>query len=399
MARFQYTAQDRTGKTYQGNSEARNEQELREKLKAIGLYVTSVKRERAVFRLGLKRVATPDLVIFSRQFATLMNAGLPLVTSLRAIGKQMDNPELKKVLDTIRMDIESGTALSGAMAKHPKVFSEFFAFMIHSGETAGILNKVLERLANHLEKEDNLKRTIRGAFAYPTIVGAFAIVVVIFLLVFIVPMFSKIYMRLNLNLPLPTLMLMGMSAIIRRLWWLFVIVGIAAVYFIRSLNKRPAFQEKIDNIKMALPLFGKLIRQATVARFVRTFGDMITSGISITEALRVADKVAANKVISRIVAAMNDNVIQGRLVSVALENQDVFPSVAVQLIASGEESGTLGFMLDKAADGLERDVDDVVKRLVVKIEPALTFLLACLVGFIAIAIYLPMFDVIAGIGK
>ena len=394
MARYSYLANDNSGKTYRGNIEACDEKELREKLKSMGFYVTSIKRQRAVFTLGFKRVVSADIVTFSRQFSTMIGAGLSLTKSLSALEKQTENLALKAVINAVRIDIEGGISLSQALAKHPQIFSDFFVALIKAGETAGLLKKVLERLADHLEKQSDLKRAVRGAFAYPVIVGILTLLVVSFLVVVIVPIFQKVYERMHLALPVPTLLLIGASNFVRNFWWLILLLIGGSIFFYRMVYKNPIFREGVDKLKINIPVFGKLIRKAIVARFVRTFGDMITSGVVILESLRVADKVAANRVVSKIIQMMIDSVQRGGLISEVVEEQGIFPAGVVQMIASGEESGTLGFMLEKAAEGLERDVDDTVKRLVVKIEPLLTFLVACLVGFIAVSIYLPIFDVI-----
>ena len=394
MARYSYLASDSTGKSYKGSIEARDEKELRQKLKGMGLYVTSMKREKAVFALIPNRVTPSDLVTFSRQFSTMIDAGLPLTKSLRALEKQTESSALRKVISDIRIGIEGGSSLSEAMAKYRSVFSEFFIAMIKAGETGGLLNKVLESLANHLEKQDNLKRTVRSAFAYPTIVGSLAILVVSFLVIVIVPVFKDVYARMHLSLPGPTLALIGVSNFVRHFWWLILLLIGGLMFSYRWINKSPIFRARLDSFKINVPIFGRLIRKAAVARFVRTFGDMISSGVAILESLRVADRVAANRAISKIVKTMTDSLHRGGLISETLGEQDIFPAGVVQMVASGEESGRLGFMLMKSADTLERDVDDIVKRLVVKIEPLMTLIMACAVGFIAISIYLPIFDVI-----
>ncbi|MFH1504235.1 MAG: type II secretion system F family protein [Candidatus Omnitrophota bacterium] len=341
-----------------------------------------------------EKVSPSELVIFSRQFATMMEAGIPLVTVLKALEKQTENLFLKKVINEIRIDIESGISLSESMEKHPKIFSDFFISMIKAGETAGALNKVLERMAGHLEKQSDLKRVVRGAFAYPAIVGALALLVGGFLVVVIVPVFKSVYSRLNVELPLPTLLLIGISNAVRGYWWLILILSAGAVFLFKWIGVRFAFKTYIDKFKINMPIFGKLLRKETAARFIRTLGDMMASGVPLLDSLRTADRVASNKVVSNIAQEMINNVQTGSLISDSLQNQDIFSAATAQMIASGEESGRLSFMLEKTADGLDKDVDDTVRRLVIKIEPLMTFLMALFVGFIAVAIYLPIFDVI-----
>lgn len=345
------------------------------------------------------KITQREIVTFSRQFATMTSSGLSLIRTLGALEKQSGNLLFKKVINDIMLDIEGGAALSGAMAKHPSVFSDFFVSLVKAGETAGTLSEVLEKIANHLEKQDDLRRTVRGAFAYPSIIGALALLVVTFLVIVIVPVFKNVYMRMHLTLPLPTLLLIAISNLARGFWWLLLLFAGCAVFLYKISAKNQILKARFDRFKIKMPFFGGLILKAMAARFVRTLGDMISSGVLILEAMKVADKVAANSAVSEIAARMDEAVRRGEPVSGALRQQDIFPAMVVQMIAAGEESGTLGFMLHKAADGLEREVDDTVKGLVVKIEPLLTFLLACLVGFIAVAIYLPMFDVIKQMGS
>ncbi|MBU1894932.1 MAG: type II secretion system F family protein, partial [Candidatus Omnitrophica bacterium] len=386
---------DNSGKVYKGTVESDNEKALRDKLRGMGLYVSSVARQKNVFSFKLKqKVKSGDLVLFVRQFSTLISAGISITKCLYALEKQTVNPTLKTAIGAINSNIEGGASLSEAMEEYPNIFSEFFIALIKAAETAGILDKVLMRLAEHLEKEDSLKRSIKNAFSYPIVVGSLAFLVVVFLVIVIIPIFYNIYVRLNLTLPLPTLALVAISNFVRRFWWILLAVAVLAVIGYRRFNEKPFFREKIDLIKMNMPLFGNLLKRAAAARFVRTFGDMISSGIMIMESLKIADKVADNKLVSNLVERITENVQKGGTVSEALTNQNILPPAVVQMMSSGEESGSLDFMLEKSAEGLERDVDDIVKRLVIKIEPLMTFFMAILVGFIAIAIYLPIFDVI-----
>ncbi|MBU0683438.1 MAG: type II secretion system F family protein [Candidatus Omnitrophota bacterium] len=395
MTQYIYVAKDNSGKVYKGTVESDNEKALRDKLRGMGLYVSSVARQKNVFSFKLKqKVKSGDLVLFVRQFSTLISAGISITKCLYALEKQTVNPTLKTAIGAINSNIEGGASLSEAMEEYPNIFSEFFIALIKAAETAGILDKVLMRLAEHLEKEDSLKRSIKNAFSYPIVVGSLAFLVVVFLVIVIIPIFYNIYVRLNLTLPLPTLALVAISNFVRRFWWILLAVAVLAVIGYRRFNEKPFFREKIDLIKMNMPLFGNLLKRAAAARFVRTFGDMISSGIMIMESLKIADKVADNKLVSNLVERITENVQKGGTVSEALTNQNILPPAVVQMMSSGEESGSLDFMLEKSAEGLERDVDDIVKRLVIKIEPLMTFFMAILVGFIAIAIYLPIFDVI-----
>jgi len=394
MALYRYLANNSEGKKYKGILEAKDENELHDNLKDMGFYLTSAEREKVLFTFISKKVESRDLVVFSRQFSTLISAGIPLVSSLRALEKQSDSPVLRNTINDVRVSIEGGVSLSDAMVKHSLVFSDFFIALIRAGETGGKLDKVLERLADHLEKQDHLKRTVRGAFAYPIIVGILALGVVSILIIGVVPVFKDVYERMHLTLPGPTLALIGLSNFVRHFWWVILLILGGTSFSYTKILKFPVLRKHLDILKMNMPVFGKLIRKIAVARFVRTFGSMLASGVGILESLRIAERAAANRMISEIVLEMTDSVNRGGLISEPLHEDNIFPNFVAQMIVSGEESGNLTFMLEKSADGLDRDVDDMVKRLVVKIEPLMTFLLALVVGFIAVSIYLPIFDVI-----
>lgn len=355
---------------------------------------TSLENVKHIFVFTSKKAALGDLVVFIRQFSTLISAGISITKCLSALEKQTENVVLKKAVARIRIDIENGSSLSEAMEKYPVLFSEFFIALIKAAEEAGILDKVLLRLADHIEKQDNLRRTVRNAFSYPVVVGVLSLLVIGFLVIVIVPVFSDIYKRLGVTLPTPTLALVVISDFVRKFWWMILILTVTGIVGLNRAAKNTVCREVMDNIKLKVPVFGRLIRRSSAARFIRTFGDMISSGIIIQESLKVADKVANNKAVSEIANKMIENVQSGKLISEALNDQNIFPPSTVQMIASGEESGALDYMLEKSADALERDVDDIVKRLVVKIEPIMTFFMAILVGFIAIALYLPIFDMI-----
>ncbi|MFH1798126.1 MAG: type II secretion system F family protein [Candidatus Omnitrophota bacterium] len=398
MSKYTYVAKNKAGKSYKGSLDAQNEEALRKNLKNMGFYVMSVKLDREVFSFGPKKVKPADLVVFSRQFSSMIDAGLSLLVCLKALEKQTENIALREVISNVSGDIETGTSLSEAMAKHPEVFSDFFIALVKAGETAGLLNEILGRLADYLEKQDNLRRTVRGAFAYPAIVGTLALLVVSFLVIVVVPIFSSVYARMNLTLPGPTLVLIWISNFVRNFWWLILIVAGGAAFFYSRIKDNPVFRTKADELKISLPVFGTLVRKAVVTRFIRTFGDMVSSGVPLLESLKIAEKVAANRAVSKVADMMERSVRGGGRISDPLSEQDIFPAMAVQMMVSGEESGKLDFMLKKAADSLDRDVDDTVKRLVIKIEPLMTFFLAVLVGFIAVAIYLPIFDVIRQMG-
>ncbi|MFH1776087.1 MAG: type II secretion system F family protein [Candidatus Omnitrophota bacterium] len=398
MAEYTYVAKDNAGRLCKGSATGKNQYHVRQQLEDVGLYAVSVDRAKESFSLGLKVIRPTDLVIFARQFSTMLDAGFSIVTALKTLEKQTLNRKLKAVICDIRLNVEAGDTLSVSLAKHPEAFSEFFIALVKAGEAAGMLVELFERLSNHLEKQDNLRRSIKGAFAYPTIIGVFAFLVMFFLVAVIVPIFKDIYIRMRLNLPLPTQLLIAISDFVRFSWSKILFLAAGAIAVIRSLNKRAEFRNWVDGVKMRLFIFGPLVKSSTAARFVRTLGDMVTSGVGLQEGLLVADKVAGSNVISKITKKMIDNMQRGGRISEALTGEQIFPAMIEQMLASGEESGKLDYMLEKSANILEREVAETVKSLIVKIEPVMTFFMAILVGFIAVAIYLPMFDVIQQMG-
>ncbi len=395
MPKFEYAAVDSLGKVYKGILDAEDEEALYRRFKESGFYVTSINKKREpLFGIRFERVKLDDLVVFSQQFASMINAGLSIVRCLESLEKQTENMDLKRVIREVRLDIESGYSLSEALSKHPKVFSDFFISLIKAGEKSGGIAKVLQRISVHLEGQQDLIRAVRSAFTYPIIVGTLAFLVTAFLVIVIVPVFEDIYLRIKITLPAPTRALVAISNIARNLWWGVVLFVIGIIIFYHRMSNKPKVKKYIDHLKMKMPIFGKLIRKSSVSRFIRTFGDMIVSGISVLDAIEVADRVANNNDISDLVNKMKDRIRRGERITEALKQQDIFPPMVVQMMASGEESATLPYMLQKSADALDRDVNITVKRLIVKLEPLMTVALAALVGFIAIAIYMPIFDLI-----
>ncbi|MFH1360545.1 MAG: type II secretion system F family protein [Candidatus Omnitrophota bacterium] len=394
MPRFQYTAKDNTGKIYKGSMDAVGEDQVTAKLNEVGLLIVSLSKERKSIFSRKRRISNTDLVTLTQQLADLVSAGIPLLKSLQALERQVDNPALKDIVQDIGFSIEGGSAFSQALAKHPEIFSEFFIGMIKAGETGGYLGKVLDRLAIHLERQHDLRQKVQSAFAYPVLVGILACLVVTFLIIVIVPIFSKVYTQMKIVLPGPTRTLIFISFLVRRYWWA-VLSLIGGVVFVYSRIKHLAkFRQWIDEAKLKMPVFGKLNRLAAVSRFIRTLGDMLSSGIPALEALDVANKVIGNTSAEKIVGQMRESVKNGGLISAPLMNQNIFPATTAQMMMAGEESGTLDSMLEKNANSLDRDIDILIKRIVVTVEPLLTAILAAVVGFIAMAVYFPIFDLI-----
>jgi len=306
--------------------------------------------------LSFDRISKVDLAIFAHQFSAMIGAGLPLIKCLLVLSKDTENKKLKKVIEKVVYDIERGLSLSGALEKHPQVFSNFFVNMIRSGETAGILPTVLKRLADHLEKEEDLNQKVVSAFAYPAVVGLVAVVVISFLLIYIVPVFKNIYKTLKINLPLPTLLLINLSNSMVKYAWLYILLIIGIFYGFRRLKKNKKMVFLLDYFSFFMPVFGRLNRKIATARFTRTLASMLSSGVPLNRSLDASNDVINNSVASAVIRALKNSIGQGRGLNEVLQKQKIFLPMAVQMIATGEESGTLDMMLNKVADFLDEDI-------------------------------------------
>jgi len=400
MGYFAYLAQDAQGKETKGILEAKNKLEAETKVRQLGLYISWVRPEhRFREKWELMGISKLDLAIFSHQFSVMISSGIPLLRALKALAEETDNKRFRTIINKIRLDVENGVSLSSAFAKHPKVFSNFFVSLIKAGESAGVLPTALNRLANYFEKEEDLRKKVASSFAYPIIVSLFAGGVVSFLLIFIVPVFRSVYKTLRINLPGPTIALITLSNALIKFWWLILLLSGFIYYLFRISKKNEIFALALDKLKLRLPIFGQLNRKVALSRFVRTLSTLIGSGLTLNSSLGIVKEVVGNRFMGNTVELIQRDINQGRPISDSLKGQEFFPPIVSQMISVGEESGNLNVMLDKCADFLDEDIDALIKSLVVKLEPSLTFFLAVLVGFIALAIYLPMFDLIRQISK
>jgi len=400
MAKFSYLAQDNQNKETRGTLEARDIDEAKAKLRQANLYIIQVQPEtHFLVTPGVYRVKNMDLSIFSHQFAAMVSSGIPLIRALKTLSEETNNRKFRRIIDKVRLDIENGASLSDALAKFPLAFSNFFTSLIKTGETAGVLPKVLDRLANYLEKEENLRRKVISSFAYPTIVAIVAIAAVIFLLIFVVPVFSSVYNSLKIPLPGPTVTLIALSKFFVNYWWLILSLAFLSYLALQILIRNKAFGLAADRSKLELPVFGPLNRKVATSRFVRTLSTLVGSGVTLSSSLTITKEVVGNQAVAQALEQVKKDISQGKPLADSLKKERYFPPIAVQMLAAGEESGNLNTMLDKCADFLDEDIDTLIKNLVVKLEPSLTVALAILVGFIALAIYLPMFDLIRSIAR
>ena len=339
-------------------------------------------------------VKTRDVVIFTRQFATMINSGLPLVQSLDILAEQTENPALRKAIQEVLYDVESGHTLADAMGKHPKVFSELFVNMVAAGEAGGILDTILLRLATFLEKNDALIRKIKGAMVYPAVILTVAIGAVAVLLIFVIPTFQTMFAAAGIPLPLPTRIVIGMSQVLQAFWWAIGAAIVGAVFLIRYIYTTDQGRLAIDKLMLTLPILGDMQRKAAVARFTRTLGTLVSSGVSILEGLEITAKTAGNRVIHDAVMGSRASIAGGETISGPLKESGVFPPMVVQMINVGEQTGGLDEMLSKIADFYDEEVDAAVEALLAAMEPIMIVFLGGVVGGMIVAMYLPIFDMI-----
>ena len=343
-------------------------------------------------------VSTRDIVIFTRQFATMINSGLPLVQSLDILAEQTENAAFAKVLREVLYDVESGHTLAAALGKHPKVFTELFVNMVAAGEAGGILDTILLRLATFLEKNDALIRKIKGAMVYPSVIFSVAGMAIVILLIFVIPTFQTMFESAGIPLPLPTRIVIAMSAFLQSFWWALVIGIVGAVFAIRAIYATDGGNLAIDRLMLMMPILGDLQRKAAVARFTRTLGTLVSSGVSILEGLEITAKTAGNRVIHDAVMNSRSSIAGGETIAGPLKESGVFPPMVVQMINVGEQTGGLDNMLSKIADFYDDEVDAAVEVLLAAMEPIMIVVLGVVVGGMIVAMYLPIFDMINAVG-
>ncbi len=343
-------------------------------------------------------ITTRDIVIFTRQFATMINSGLPLVQSLDILAEQTENAAFAKVLREVLYDVESGHTLASAMGKHPKVFTELFVNMVSAGEAGGILDTILLRLATFLEKNDALIRKIKGAMVYPSVIFSVAGMAIVILLIFVIPTFQTMFESAGIPLPLPTRIVIGMSAFLQAFWWALLIGIVASFFAIRAIYATDGGQLAIDRLMLSMPILGDLQRKAAVARFTRTLGTLVSSGVSIMEGLEITAKTAGNRVIHDAVMRSRSSIAGGETIAGPLKESGVFPPMVVQMINVGEQTGGLDNMLTKIADFYDDEVDAAVEVLLAAMEPIMIVVLGVVVGGMIVAMYLPIFDMINAVG-
>jgi type IV pilus assembly protein PilC len=364
------------------------------------IIISSVREKKAEIKMALPKfgaaVSTRDLAIFTRQFATMINAGLPLVQCLDILSKQTEKENFRHTIAQVMRDVEAGTTLAEALGKkeHSKVFDELFVNMVEAGEAGGILDNILQRLATYIEKAEALKRKIKGAMVYPAVVLSVAVLATSFMLIFIIPTFARMFTGFGAELPLPTKIVMGLSSFLRAYWWAMIGVLVGAVVGIQRYYITEKGHVQIDTLMLKIPVLGDVIRKGAVARFTRTLATLISSGVPILNGLEITARTSGNRVIQNAIMAARSSIREGETISAPLRQSSVFPPMVVQMISVGEETGALDDMLTRIADFYDDEVDTAVDSLTSLIEPIMIVVMGSIVGGMVIAMYLPMFKLI-----
>ncbi|MBI5970282.1 MAG: type II secretion system F family protein [Deltaproteobacteria bacterium] len=396
MPTFVYTATVPGGGEKKGEVEAPNLAQATATLKRQNMIPSSISEKKAggfSISFGGGSVKTKEVVIFSRQFATMIDAGLPLVQCLDILSSQQENPAFKKILIEVKGAVEGGSTFADALRKHPKAFDDLYVNLIAAGEIGGILDTILSRLSGFMEKSEKLKGKIKSAMTYPTAVIVIAAIIVTGLLVFVVPIFQGMFEGMGRALPLPTQMVVNMSNAMKKAWWLIGMIIAGIIIGLKQAYKTPKGRRIMDIVFLRLPVVGDLIRKTAVARFTRTLGTMLSSGVPILEALEIVAKTAGNMIIMEAIMQARNSLSQGKTLAEPLIETKVFPGMVTQMIAVGEQTGALDAMLTKIADFYEEEVDVAVDGLTALIEPMLMAFLGVVVGGLVIALYLPIFQV------
>ncbi|MBI5495478.1 MAG: type II secretion system F family protein [Deltaproteobacteria bacterium] len=401
MPEFTWSARARNGETKSGTIEAANADVVIQRLKGMNLVEPKVKKkaEPLSFKLpGSTGIPTKSIVVFTRQFATMIDAGLPLVQCLDILAKQQELPPFKKVLVAIKGDVESGKTFADSLSRHPKTFDPLYVNLVAAGEVGGILDTIMNRLATQLEKTEKLRRQVKGALTYPAVTLGVTAVCTYILLIYVIPVFGKMFTEMGKALPALTQWVIDLSNWTQENVVFVVGVPVALGVGINTFRKTPQGREFFDRLFLLLPVLGDTIRKVAVARFTRTMGTMLTSGVPILDALDIVAKAAGNVVISGALLTVKEKISQGKTMAEPLKETQVFPSMVVQMIEVGESTGALDTMLNKIADFYEEEVDEAIRGLTALLEPLIMMVIAVVIGGLVISMYLPVFSLAGALG-
>lgn len=386
---FEWEGKDRNGKMVRGETRAMGENQVQASLRRQGILPSKIKKRRLS---GGKKITPKDITIFTRQLSTMMKAGVPLLQSFDIVGRGNANPSVAKLLNDIRADIETGTSLSKAFRKYPLYFNNLYCNLVEAGESAGILDQLLDRLAVYMEKTEALKSKIKSALMYPISVVVVAFVVTAVIMIFVVPAFKQVFTSFGADLPAPTLFVIAISEFFVAYWWLiFGSIGGGLYFFMQAWQRNEKVQMVMDRIMLKMPIFGTLVEKSVIARWTRTLATMFAAGVPLVEALDSVGGASGNSVYRQATDNIQREVSTGTSLTAAMTNVNLFPVMVLQMCAIGEESGSIDHMLGKAADFYEEEVDDMVAGLSSLMEPIIIVFLGGLIGGIVVAMYLPIF--------
>jgi type IV pilus assembly protein PilC len=398
MPVFTFSGKDASGQTISGERVAPTKQALGQQLRRERITPGAIREKGKEFSMptfGSGRVKVKDIAIFFRQFSVMIDAGLPLVQCLEILAANQENQSFQKTLTGVRTTVEGGATLANAMRQYPNVFDDLTTNMIEAGETGGILDLILQRLAVYVEKAVRLKSAVKSALIYPVAVVSIAGLIVGALLKWVVPIFSNLFAGLGVALPLPTRIVMGLSAFIGIFWWVFIVVGVGTVFGLKSIRKHPRGRYYFDKVLLHLPVVGSLLRKIAVGRFTRTLGTLITSGVPILEGLAITARTSGNAVLEEALMKVRKAIEEGRTIVDPLKECGVFPNMVTQMIGVGEATGAMDNMLQKIADFYEEEVDAATKDMLAMLEPVIIGVLGVTIGGIVISLYMPLFAMIA----
>jgi type IV pilus assembly protein PilC len=393
MATFTYTARAFNGDLRTATIDAASRDDVIAQLRKQRLSVVKIDQD-ATKKVGRGSIKTRDVVIFTRQFSTMINSGLPLVQALTILAEQTDNKALAEVTKKVVFDVESGNTVADALSKHPRAFTNLYVNMVAAGEAGGILDTILMRLATFLEKNDALVRKVKGAMIYPAVIMSVAAIAVVVLLIFVIPVFESMFASVGLALPLPTRIVIGASRFLKGYWWLVGAVIIVGAYLFKKYYSTSNGKLNVDRLMLKMPVLGDVLRKSAVSRFTRTLGTLISSGVSILEGLEITAKTAGNRVIQDAIMQSRSSIAGGDTIAQPLQKSKVFPPMVISMIAVGEQTGGLDEMLSKIADFYDEEVDAAVSNLLSLLEPIMIVFLGVVVGGMVVAMYLPIFDMI-----
>jgi len=403
MPVYTWVAETRKGRVIKGEVEAVDEKSAGLQLRRRNLTVKKLKPKPKDLFEGLSlmkpKVTSKDIVIFTRQFSTMIDAGLPLVQGLTILAEQAENKTFKDILRHIVKDVEGGSSLAEAMQKHPKVFDDLFVNLVAAGEVGGILDTILQRLAAYIEKAEKLKSRIKGAMTYPIVVVAIAVIVIAVIMIFVIPVFQEMFASFGKALPVPTQMVVAMSNFTKGNIHYMIGALVVLIFLFKRYRATANGRKTTDTLALKLPIFGPLLKKVAVARFSRTLGTMISSGVPIITALEIVAKTSGNVVLEEVILDVRSSIAEGQPIAEPLSENDIFPNMVVQMIAVGEATGALDTMLGKIADFYDDEVDTAVEAMTSMLEPLLMVFLGGSIGGLVVAMYLPIFSMAAAMGS